>query len=105
VLPSVQEEYDCLAGVMPLIQVQFVLEIIDMKTDIHIHCDGNWDKPKVQISGCAQALAAFGEKLNGITAEQSINVLFTGNKFYPVGLKLLKIVPIQAGNDKLTITV
>ena len=86
-------------------QAQLVLEIIDMTTDIHIHCDGNWSKPEVQISGCAQAMVEFAEQLNKITTEQLFSNPVTENEFYPVGLKFLNIVPIKEGNDKLTITV
>lgn len=76
-----------------------------MLTEININCDGNWDKPEVQLSGSADTLTNFGRFLNQVEETQYIATHALKNEFYTVALQNLVIEPTTVGNDRLTVEI
>lgn len=74
-----------------------------MNHKIYIACDGDLDKPEIQVSGASNALSGFGEELNFLVDTMVLSIDEYENKFYPLRVNNLIIELIMDGEDRLTV--
>lgn len=77
----------------------------EVKGNIRILCDGDRERPQVEVSGSWQALAALGALLKGASAPVTLALEEYSNAFYPVSVRALHIEPQGQSGGRLTVSV
>ncbi len=70
-----------------------------MTIEIYINCDGNPDKPEVQISGSKKALKNFGVLLNTTEDSSRLELPTCNDEHYPVPLRSIVYSVREAKED------
>ncbi len=80
-------------------------QLTEVKGNIRILCDGDWERPQVEVSGSWQALAGLGALLKRATAPVTVPLGEYSNTFYPVSVRALHIEPQTQSGGRLTVSV
>ncbi|WP_419903989.1 Imm32 family immunity protein [Kiloniella sp.] len=70
---------------------------------IHVVCDGDWERPEVQISGSSMALSQLGILLSGINSHRRFSTNNSIDEIYAINIPTIILTFLDIGNDRLTV--